>query len=338
MRKIPFYLFLIFIITSCDNEEKLSSEIQALNNPTQTYIINGDIEYTSEITNGLKPQKPIFIYDTPNKTEERNNLTLKTSEHSVSINFGSGIGNPTNSGCKVKRYNNGNSYYTDAGVFGSIPYAYPYPETKSYLVRGYGLPHLNLYYGSLVLFVSNKGKKANTRQGQIYQNDPSGSAISIEYPFKPNITYEISIKVTFHDNRYLIDKVFSSGYPTLYVQLKNDGIIQIPNIRTQSQDPCDKNGLNSVDYPRAHDHANYTRSYTLDSRNVTQRVLTFKFSPTEEKKALLISLHPATSPSSIETPILTNNYTMTMPLINIIERPFDSSINVPVIIRTNPRR
>lgn len=339
MRKFSFYLMLTFIITSCDSKEELTTKSQALNNPMQLYIINGDIEYYSEITDGSKPKPPIFVYDIPDKTEEINNLTSKTSEQSVIINFGTGVGSSTKSGCTVKRYNNGNSYYTDAGVFGSIPYAYPHPnETTSYLVRGYGIPHLNPYYGSLVLFTSNKEKKTFSRDGIIwYDNDQSGSAISIEYPFKANITYEISIKVVFYDNKRLVDNVYSNGYPTIYVQLKNDGTIEIPNIRTQTQDPCSREGINSIS-GYVSDYLNYTRSYTLDSRAVIQRTLNFKFSPTEEKKALMISLHPALSNSGYEAQIQTNNYTMTLPSITITEKPFDPSLNVNIPEPTPGRR
>lgn len=339
MRKISICLLLTFIFTSCDNREEVPTKSQADTNAKQLYIINGDIEYYREITDGSKPGKPIFIYDIPEKTKEDTTkmATSKTSEESVSINFGYGIGNPTNSGCTIKKYNNGNSYYTDAGVYGSNPYTYPYPETTSYLVRGYGLPHLNTYYGSLIMFVSNKGKKIQNRYGIFHENDESGSAISIEYPFKANITYEISLKVTFYDNRYLIDKVYSDGYPTIYVQLKNDGIIEIPYVRSQTQDPCATEGINSLN-ELAFDYVNYTRSYTPDSRAVIQRTLNFKFSPTEEKKALLISLHPAKSEPGYGAPISTNNYTMVMPLVKITEEPFDPTLNIEVKPLNEDRR
>ncbi|KQB37620.1 hypothetical protein [Flavobacterium aquidurense] len=329
MRKISLYLVFIFIITSCDNKEELTSKTKSLNNPMQLYIINGSIEYYSEITDGSKPKPPIFVYDIPDKTEEANNLTSKSEENSVSINFASGVGSSTKSGCTVKRYNNGNSYYTDAGVFGSIPYAYPYPETKSYLIRGYGSPHLNPSYGSLVLTASNKGRKSIGRTGEVWHdNNQSGSAISIEYNFKANVTYEISIKVSFYDNRFSIDKAYSDGRPTIFMQLKDDGIIEILNDRHQ-QDPCESKGINSV-IGYGNSHINNTRSYTLDGQSlaVVQKTLVFKFSTTEEKKALLISLHPSTSIPGYGAPISTNDYSMTMPLINIVEKPFDSSLNV----------
>lgn len=325
---------LTFIITSCDNKEELSPKSQTLNNPMQLYIINGDIEYYSEITDGSKPKKPIFVYDIPDKANKTNNLTSKTSEQSATINFNSGIGSSTKSGCTVKRYNNGNSYYTDAGVFGSIPYTYPYPETTSYLVRGYGAAHLNPSYGSLVLFVGNKGVKLKTTRGIIHNNQPNGSAISIEFPFKANITYEISLKVDFRDLRYLIDNTYSIGYPTLFAQLKDDGIIPARSYLTQTQDPCDKEGVIGLQ-ESSNDYQNYTRSYTLDSRAVIERNITFRYSPTKEKKALLISLHPSLSVSGYEAPIQTNDYIMRLPLVTITEKPFDPSLNIETPINSD---
>jgi len=335
MRKNYYYLLFIFIIASCDNKEELPSKDQSTNYPQQLYIINGDIEYWSDITDGSKPKDPIFVYDIPKEADKIDTIqksTSKTSEQSVSLNFAYGIYDPTNSGCTIKKYNGNKEYYTDAGVYGPNPY----PQANGYLVRGYGRAHQNQYYGSLVLFVDNKGKKSQTRRGIIDENDEGGSAISIEYPFKPNITYEISIKATFYDNRYLVDKKLSNGFPTVFVQLKNDGIITLPHIRNYNQDFCDRKGVISLE---AENYVNYTRSYKLESQGAVQRTLVFKFSPTEEKKALLISVHPTTGEAGYGVTIPVNNYTMVMPLVKITEKPFDPSLNVNIPERgTNTRR
>ena len=326
MRKIYFYLLAPFIITGCDSKEELSSKSQSTKNPTQTYIINGDIVYEAEITDGSKPKKPIFIYDIPKETTKRNTLA-KASYESTIINFAYPVGSSTNSGCTIKRYNDGNSYYTDDGVFGSTPYPYPFPssETTPYLVRGFGLPHLNRYYGSLVLSVSNKEEKRTDVRGRVTShNNKQGSAISIEYPFKANISYEINLTVIFYDNIYLIYKKFSDGFPTIYAQLKDDGIISPENLRNVNLDPCIKDGVIGLD---ATDYVNNTRSYTLDSRGQIEKYVNFKFSPTKEKKALLISLHPKISAFD-NSPFPTNDYTMALPIIKITEKPFDPSINI----------
>lgn len=325
MRKIYFYLLATFIITGCDSMEESSSKSQSTKNPTQTYIINGDIVYEAEITDGSKPKKPIFIYDIPEKKNNSNKLTYKTTGESVLLNFNYGIVDYTKSGCTIKRYNDGNSYYTDSGVYGPIPYNY-----DGYLIRGFGTPYHNYYYNSLVLHASNKGMKSTDRTGKIWHdNNNNGSAISIEYPFKENVTYEISIETVFYDNRYIAEKVHSNGYPTLYAQLKDDGIIVSPDINS-----CGDNGINNIYgyYMSGYDSylTNYTRSYTLDSRAIIQRTLVFKFSPTEKKNALVFSLHPSTSTPGYGAPISTNNYTMALPIVNITEKTFDPSLNIEI--------
>jgi len=327
MRKFSFYLMLVFITSSCDSKEELTIKSQALNNPMQLYIINGDIEYYSEITDGSKPKAPILVYDIPDKTEEANNLTSKTSEQSVTMNFNYGIAGSTKSGCTITRYmQSGKTYETDAGVYGPNPA----PQNDGYLIRGYGVPHQNPSYGALALFVGNRGFKTQDRRGVLHDNQQNGSAISIAYPFKPNITYEISITATFRDGRYLIDKVYSSGYPTMFVQLKNDGIITARSYRTQTEDPCDREGIVSID-EYANDYPNYTRSYTLDNQGeYVKKILVFKFSPIQEKKALLISLRPTIGRAGYEAPIPTNSHIVIIPSINITEKPFDQSLNIEI--------
>ena len=148
MRKFYYYLLLAIIAIGCDSTEDLVQESKSIKNPTQTYIINGDIEYISEITDGSKPKNPIFIYNIPKKLEEATpkKTTSKTTEQSVTIYFDYPPTGPSNSGCTIKRYNNGNSYYTDSGVYGTNPFPYRDSEGKSRLVRGFKLPHQNLYY------------------------------------------------------------------------------------------------------------------------------------------------------------------------------------------------
>lgn len=325
---------LTFIIASCDSKEELTTKSQALNNPMQLYIINGDIEYYSEITDGSKPKPPILVYDIPDKTEVVNNVTSKTSEQSVTMNFNYGVAASTKSGCTVTRYmQSGKAYETDAGVYGP----YPAPQNNGYLVRGYGVPNQNPSYGALALFVGNRGFATQDRRGVLHDNQQNGSAISIEYPFKANITYEISMTATFRDSRYLVDKQYSNGYPTMFVQLKNDGIISARSYRTQTEDPCDRDGIVSLD-DYANDYQNYTRSYTLDSKGeYVQKTLVFKFSPTQEKKALLISLRPTIGRAGYGASIPTNSHVIIIPSINIIEKAFDPAINVaiPEIPRRN---
>lgn len=320
MKKIPFYLVLVFI-AGCDKNEDLTSKSQALNNSIQLYVINGDIEYYSEITNGSKPKKPIFIYDIPNqKNNTKGNATSKTSGESVTINFNFGIGGSTKSGCTIKKYNNGNSFFTDDGVYGYIPY-----ERSGYLIRGYGTPHHNFYYNSLVLITWNRPKKAIYRGKLVNSNYSKGSAISIEYPFKANVTYEISLTTYFNDNGVTADFIPSNGFPTVFAQLKDS-----PTISDNQDLTCDNNQI----VPIRELNSNYLKSYTLENNIKEQKILTFNFSTTESKQALLIAINPARSENfGVNAKIPSNSYTVSLRSVRITEKPFDPSLYVDAPIR-----
>lgn len=313
MRKIYAYLFLTAAFLSCDNKEELSSKSQT-NNNKQLYIINDDIEYYADITDGSKPKKPIFIYDIPvHQTEISKDITAKTSEQSTILDFNYGMYNYTNSGCTIKRYNGDKEYYTDAGVYG----ANPYPQNNGYLIRGYGKPHHNIQYNSLILKTSNENfQYVNPRYNTILnRNLATTSEMSIEYQFKPNITYEISLLTHFVDNRKLTEKKNSEGFPSLIVELRDSPIL------STIEQACE-NDLQNWLYL-----ANYHRSYTLENSIIKDRIITFKFSPTEQKNALIISLIPKlTEDRSKEAP--KSSYTMLLPTITIKELPFDPSLNI----------
>ncbi|MBZ4034531.1 hypothetical protein K6T82_07120 [Flavobacterium sp. 17A] len=335
MKKICFYLLAPFLFTGCDSKDEIPSKNQTLNNPTQTYIINGDIVYEAEITDGSKPKEPIFIYDIPEKTVN-NKSTNKSSDGTFIFDFSYGIAPNTNSGCTVDIYSNSSgTYYPNRGVYGYNPY--PYNEaTNEHLIRGYGKPHHNYYYNCLILQASNKELKRTDEKGTTRSiDDLKASAMSIEYPFSKNKTYEITIRTTFYDNRYLTEKTHSSAFPILHIQLKDDGIITLPNLRETREDACEGTSLNDIGRYSGiglYSNDNYTRTYSPNTIAATTKDISFYFSPMDNKNALLISLHPAGRGANTGV-IPKNNYTMVLPLIKITEKPFDPSINFE--IKTN---
>lgn len=292
---------------SCDNKEDLTPKIQALNNPMQLYIINGDIEYYSEITDGSKPKAPIFVYDIPHKTNEVKNSTSKTQENSVIINFNYGITDYPNSGCTDERYDGHTGKNYTVGVYG------PNRVNRSgFLVRGYGKPYHNFQYNTLFLHASNKGYTTSTSRGILINDNLSKtSAISIEYPFKANVSYDIEVETYFRDNRYLIDKVHSSGFPSLYAHLKNTGII------VEGEAGCEDKLV-----PLATEQ-NYIKSYTLDSPALITRSIIFKFSPLQAKNAVIFTLNPTRGGRGTDVKIPTNDYTLALYSVKISEKPFD---------------
>lgn len=330
--KKNYFIILLIIFASCDKNDNSLPKSQSTSNPKQVYIINGDIEYEAEVSD-ISDYSPLpkFIYDNLNdiiKETAKEKTTNKTAENSVTLTFDYGIAGSTKSGCtmSVLDPHSLQRYTTDNGVYGPFPYA----QEQGHLVRGFGLPHHNLSYNSLIFFARNKSKETANERGEIKTtNDKEGAAISIEYPFKANVTYEITLKAVFRDNKYLVEKKRSTGYPTVYVELKDDGIIKPSSARYQNQDPCKQKDLNEVGtYP----YDNYSRSHTLEDtpRDYFGKDLTFKFSPTEQKNALLISFHPAIGAERIGIPIPENNYTIILPRIIITEKPFDPTINVEV--------
>lgn len=234
-------------------------------------------------------------------------LTNKASDGTVILDFSYGIAGNTNSGCTVDIYSNSTgTYNTNRGVYGYNPYPL-HPDTNQYLIRGYGKPYHNYYYNSLILQASNNSAAYNYR--------PTCSAISIEYEFKPNVTYEISLETIFNDNRKLTETKHSEGFPTVNVYLNGSPIL------SSIDKACEKDIFLTAT-PR-----NYVRSYTLEDNIIKVRTLQFKFSPTEEKKALIIFLLPKLSDSR-STAVPINNYTMLLPTVTIKELPFDPSINI----------
>lgn len=241
-------------------------------------------------------------------------ITNKSAEGTVVLNFSYGLAGNLNSGCSVDIYSNKSGTYTpNYGTYGYNPYPL-YPH--QYLIRGYGKPYHNFYYSCLILRTSNKNIQITSRYNYTYNDNlATMSSMSIEYHFKPNVTYEISLLTHFVDNRKLTESKHSEGFPSLIAELRDSPVLS--NI----EGACENN-LRNWGYL-----VNYHRSYTLEDNTIKDRNITFKFSPTEQKNALIISLIPKlTEDRTVEAPY--SDYTMLLPTVTIKELPFDPSINV----------
>lgn len=302
------YLLILLISTSCDNNDGFKSESQSTTSTNQTYIINGEIKYVSEIPDGFKNNSKIkYIADKFPKLNRKNSSKILGQ---TIINFNYGITDYPNSGCTDERYDHNSASFYTVGVYGPNPV-----NRDGFLVRGYGRPYHNFYYNTLVLNASNKGRTVLIR-GQNYNDNLSkGSAISIEYNFKANVSYDIEVETYFRDNRYLLDKVYSSGFPTLHAQLKDSGII------IEGDAACNN------DLVRLATEFNYIKSYTLDSQSAIIRTVTFKFSPLQAKNAVVFALQPAQGARAIDAKIPINNFTMGLYSVKINEKTFDPSYN-----------
>ncbi|MFT3794180.1 hypothetical protein [Flavobacterium sp.] len=239
------------------------------------------------------------------KTENESTAKMSATSFPINIHFDYGI-TETNGGCPTNCY-------------GPIPQI----QEQGFIVRGYGQPGHNASYNSLVLRARNKSKVTySPRIGQfINDNAPYESAISIEYPFQAYLTYEIRVETFFFDNRKNIDNVYSNGYPTLNVCLKDDATIPGNN-------PCLGDGR--IGTWVTENGYIYNKSISLDSHALITRTFVYNFSPTTTKSALLLWLEPymnlTPGPGAL---IPLNDYSMKLPLITVIAKPFDPSFNVP---------
>lgn len=238
-------------------------------------------------------------------TENESTAKMSATSFPINIHFDYGI-TETNGGCSINCY-------------GPIPQI----QEQGFIVRGYGQPKHNASYNSLVLRAQNKGiVYYSPIEGQlINDNSPYESAISIEYPFQAYLTYEIRVKTFFFDNRKNIDNVYSSGFPTLHVCLRDDATIP-------GENPCLADG--QLGRWITENGYIYNKSITLDSHALISRTFVYNFSPITSKSALLLRLEPYTNPNrGPGVPIPLNDYTMSLPLITVIAKPFDPSHNVP---------
>lgn len=135
-------------------------------------------------------------------------------------------------------------------------------------MRGQGQPHHNFYYNSLVMMTSNRGKQSISRGQIINSNASRGSAISIEYPFKANTSYEITLFTYFNDDVYAVDKVNSNGFPTVSVQLKDSPIL------LDNTDACGIENMIRI----TELNPNYIKSYVLENHIKESKTLKFNFS------------------------------------------------------------
>jgi len=257
-----------------------------------------------------------ILKESPTPSNKSSMSTHRVSTQSVDIEFK--LGYDFKSGCTDQDLDYNDKWYTNTSVYG--------PNPAIYAVRGYGKPkHITAFF-TLALFASNKAvARTNPRTGAAYTaQEPRGSAISIEYPFKANVTYEIAVKTLFRDNISVFQSPKrSNGFPTLYAELRTT-----PEMSGTYQDPCLGLGVVGIQgsYPNPH---MYTKSQTLANNIQEYKTFVFKFSPLEERKALKITLNPkeADSRGAVNLQVPESSYTMLLPLISITEKPFDPSIN-----------
>lgn len=272
---------------------------------------------------------------------KKSNLKFSIANKSIAtttvmdLNLDKFLIQPSNGGCSFNVLGvTGNSYVSTA-AFGPTPISF-----FNYIVRGYGKPKTSMTDWKGIRFLAgNQPKTVINRGQQILVDDPFENAISIEFPFQANTTYEITLNTVIQDNIYKeqhdqydqnnnyhgLQK--SQEFPTIALELAN-----APEI--SGNNPCGGrpvlgNGLVSANYfKRQKAEITVPPSYE-------QKTFIFNFSITENKSALLFYFLPGKS-GSVPQYIPESSFSMFLKNLKIVQKPFDPTHVVPNRTDTNP--
>ncbi|WP_353150220.1 hypothetical protein [Chryseobacterium sp.] len=220
-----------------------------------------------------------------------------------------------------------NGTYVTTRAFGPNPL-----ELYGYQVRGYGRPRRSLDWKGIRLLAGNRPQIVNSGGGfspgeNFSIDDQYTSAISIEFPFETNTTYEIILGTIIEDNIYKEQHdqyqqqddyhglQQSQGFPTVALELKDTP--EIPGTTPCSGRPLVQNVFISPNYYKKQ-KAEITVPPSYEAKNFT-----FNFSTTEAKKAFIIYFLPNNS-GGVQ-PIPENSFSMYLKNLKIIKKPFDPS-------------
>lgn len=215
---------------------------------------------------------------------------------------------------------------------------------NGYLIRGYGKPRRaskmrsESWFG-VKLEAKNFPKTIISRGLTQLVNDQESNAISIEFPFQANVTYEINLKTQLTDYVKVI-KSPSSGLHTtsLADRYKDiDGSEAFPNLDIQlvdnpiilGDDPCaDKPVVQS----ELLGSANYIRRQkaekTIHWAREDKDFLVY-FSTTEAKNAILIKFLPGITEERYPPHVPKSWFWLDIKNIKIVQKPFDPIHVVP---------
>lgn len=306
MKKI--FLLLPLCIISCENIDRLGQ----LN------------EYPAELKSQISQNNKVVNPNAPNA-----GITVMNLEIEDRIN-------PSNGGCTFEAFNNSEQYFYDStSSFGPNPQYF-----DGYMIRGYGNPRTSINYTGLRLHAENKGMNVVANGQQIWTNSPVSNAISIEYNFKANVTYEVSVTSWIYDtifrsknNQINIDDDFydipqSETNPSVGIQLKST-----PEI--SGVDACANRPMVATEFLV---NSNYYKSAEVALSNRAGQITnyTLNFSTLENKSSLQIYLLPKILLGRPPSQVLKSNFYMFIRNIKVVEKPYDPQYHVESPIRGNP--
>lgn len=257
---------------------------------------------------------------------DKSSVTSKTITTVMDLEIPAGY-QASNGGCTNTA--TGNAYGPSAlGLYG-------------YMVRGYGKPRRYPEYQGIELKTGNRPQTTTYGSNSYLIDDAYESAISIEFPFLANLTYEIIIETNVEDFIYKeqhdqydqnddyhgLEK--SQAFPTLALELSD-------NAEIQGNNPCGARpriGNMFVDH-------NYFKKQKIEITvppSYEQKTLTYSFSTTNSKNAFKIYFFPEKSDAYTHF-VPESSYNIRITRIKIIEKPFDPSliITTPPFHQSNP--
>lgn len=228
------------------------------------------------------------------------------------------LANPENGGCSFTDSGvSAGSTYKSTACFGPIPLQF-----FGYTIRGYGKPRTHYSYWNGILMNSGNTPKTVINRGKsLITNDPLSTALSIEFPFQANLTYEIALNFTIRDNiEYdsanpsagIAASEYSEGNPTIAVELKDTP--EIPGDSPCSGRPVVGMSLSS---------ANYYKSLKLDGTYKHTKTVKFNFSTTAAKNAFLIYFLPELSENRASDYVPNSWHFGYITKIKITQKPYD---------------
>ncbi|WP_126653408.1 hypothetical protein [Chryseobacterium aureum] len=227
---------------------------------------------------------------------------------------------PDGGGCSFKVGHSVDNIYTSTAAFGSNPLSF-----FGYTFRGYGKPRTDGFDWKGIRFQAGNRPKTILDRGQPHLvNDPFESAISIEFPFESNVTYEITLQTFIEDfiyteqhDQYDQNDDYhglqqSQGFPTVRVELANNPAIIGDN--PCGARPVTGNGLVSANYNKKQ------KAEITVPPSSKQKTFVFNFSTQETKNAIIIYYLPEYGSNPF---IPENSYNMFLTGIKIIKKPYD---------------
>lgn len=230
----------------------------------------------------------------------------------------SNLFNPENGGCSFTDSGvSAGSTYKSTACFGPIPLQF-----LGYTVRGYGKPRTHYsYWAGIHMDSGNTPKTVINRGKSLITNDPLSTALSIEFPFQANLTYEIALNFRIRDNianrsanqsAGIPASEFSEGNPTIAVELKDTP--EIPGDSPCSGRPVVGMSLSS---------ANYYKTLKLDETYKNIKTVKFNFSTTAAKNAFLIYFLPELSENRASDYVSNSWHAGYITKIKITQKPYD---------------